>query len=166
MSTNNISDDDHTTQKECRSVDARKCNTSKDKNGAIDGMAVGTADGQPWTCSSSNHLEGMTVSTTTGGDDAITTITQSVDGAGIQNIAKNYFMNNRGVLKLNDRDNDAQWESRKEAVSTMIDCVLKDKMTTEAQKLGITYEKNGEESIVANFREIGKAWKWLPFDLT
>ena len=48
----------------------------------------------------------------------------------------------------------------------MIDCVLKDKMTTDTQKLGVIYEKQGEEIIVANFREIGKAWKRSPFELS
>ena len=50
----------------------------------------------------------MAVSTITRVDDAITTMTQSVDGVAFIYIPKSYFINSRGVLKLNDRENDPQ----------------------------------------------------------
>ena len=47
-------------------------------------------------------IEGMTVSTSIGTDDSLTTITQSVNGSKTAAIPKNYFITSKGLLKLND----------------------------------------------------------------
>ena len=46
-----------------------------------------------------------------------------------------------------------------------IDSTLKDKMTAEAQRLGLPLNKDGVDVVVTNFREIGNTWRKMTFDL-
>ena len=46
-----------------------------------------------------------------------------------------------------------------------IDSTLKDKMTVEVQRLGLSLNNDGVDEVVTSFREIGSARKRMPFDL-
>ena len=49
------------------------------------------------------------------------------------------------------------WAGRKEKVREAIDSILKDKMTVEAQRMGLSINHEGVDVVVTNFREIGCA---------
>ena len=52
-------------------------------------------------------------------------------------------------------------ERFKKNVGLLIDCELKEKMTMEAQLIGLKiFHVGGEASLVQNFLEIGKVWKY------
>ena len=46
-----------------------------------------------------------------------------------------------------------------------INLTLKDKMTHEVQRMGLCLNNNEVDVVVTNFREIGSAWRRIPFDL-
>ena len=72
-------------------------------------------------------------------------------------IEKEYFFNTSGLLKKPNASEDPLWAERKEKVREAIDSILKDKMTVEAQRLGLCINHEGVDVTVTNFREIGCA---------
>ena len=109
-------------------------------------------------------IEGIVVNATCPNDDAVTTITESVV-CNTDEIAKDYFFNAKGLLRKPNASEDPLWADRKEKVREVIDSILKDKMTVEAQRLGLCINQDGVDVIVTNFREIGCAWRRTPFDV-
>ena len=108
-------------------------------------------------------IEGLTVTTTSQNDDAVTTITESVV-SNIDTIDKDYFFNAKGILKKSNANEDPLWANMKEKVREAIDSILKDKMTLEVQRMGLSVNREGVDVVVTNFREIGCAWRRVPFD--
>ena len=109
-------------------------------------------------------IEGMYVTGTSPNDDAVTTITESIVSH-TDEIDKDYFFNSKGLLKKPNANDDPLWADRKEKVREAIDFILKDKMTVEAQRMGLCINHEGVDVVVTNFREIGCAWRRVPFDL-
>ena len=109
-------------------------------------------------------IEGIVVTATSPNDDAVTTITESIVSH-TDEIEKDYFFNTKGLLKKPNASEDPLWAERKEKVREAIDSILKDKMTVEAQRLGLCINHEGVDVTVTNFREIGCAWRRIPFDL-
>ena len=106
----------------------------------------------------------ITVTATSQNDDAVTTITERVVSH-IDEIDKDYFFNAKGILKKPSANEDPFWADRKEKVREAIDSILKGKMTLEAQRMVLTVNREGVDVVVTNFREIGCAWRRVPFDL-
>lgn len=118
--------------------------------------AVDPIEGRP--------IEGITVTATIQNNDAVITIKKSI-ASNIDTIDKDYFFKAKGILKKPNANEDPLWADRKEKVREAIDSILKNKMTLEAQRMGLSVNREGVNVVVTNFREIGCAWRRVPFDL-
>ena len=99
---------------------------------------------------------GLTIVTEPSEEDTATTITEPYI---TKKISKRYFLNVDQRINKEARDKNPEWQDLKKNVGLLIDGELKEKMTVEAQHIGLKIFHVGGESLVQNFSEIGKVWK-------
>ena len=99
---------------------------------------------------------GLTIVTEPSEEDTATTITEPYI---TKKISKRYFLNVDQRINKEARDKHPEWQDLKKNVGLLIDGELKEKMTVEAQLIGLKIFDDGGESLVQNFSEVGKVWK-------